>query len=338
MSEHTSPTTHLGPVDATARTPGRSRLRTALAFGTGVAATVAAGVTFATSVAGASVGADESTFVPITPCRLLDTRASADVGERRTPLGAGETLVAQVTGSNGDCSIPADAVGVALNATAVGSTQRSYATFHPADSARPLSSNLNYEPGQPPTPNKVDVRLGAGGDVAIFNAFGSVDVIADVTGYYTSAGLRDLTDEVARMAASAPFVVQGVEPSTDGIGLDPASVLSVELTAPADGTVSASYSTTAITNAPAGADVICGLIADERAQPTGRSTDDGFSQKWERGADGDIANLAGGRAFEVSAGETIRVHVLCDRDGAGSGSVDDTSLIARFDPLPAAAG
>ena len=45
-----------------------------------------------------------TSFVPITPCRLLDTRpGSINVGQRATPLGAGETHSEVATGESGSC-------------------------------------------------------------------------------------------------------------------------------------------------------------------------------------------------------------------------------------------
>ena len=60
----------------------------------------------------AAPGDVDATYVPVESCRLLDTRPASVVGSRSTPLGPGESgaHVQQVTGDNGDCSIPDDAV------------------------------------------------------------------------------------------------------------------------------------------------------------------------------------------------------------------------------------
>ena len=47
-----------------------------------------------------------------------------------------------------------------------------------------MASNLNWVPGAPPTPNKVDVKLSADGWIDLFNLAGQVSVLADVVGYY----------------------------------------------------------------------------------------------------------------------------------------------------------
>jgi hypothetical protein len=126
-----------------------------------------------------------SVFVPITPCRLIDTRPGTDnVGPRNTPLGANDTLLVTVRGTNGNCAIASDATAIVMNTTAVSPTSASYITLFPADAARPLASNLNVIAGQAPVPNLVTVPLSSAGQISIFNLAGSVDIVGDVTGYY----------------------------------------------------------------------------------------------------------------------------------------------------------
>lgn len=71
-----------------------------------------------------------------------------------------------------------------LNVTVTNTTSPSYLTAYPSGAFRPLASDLNWVGGQT-VPNLVVVKLGADGKVAIFNAAGSTDVIADVLGWYT---------------------------------------------------------------------------------------------------------------------------------------------------------
>lgn len=169
----------------------------------GIASLVAAGVLVTSDPLGAS-GGNDSTFVPITPCRLFDTRPGDDnIGPRATPIGPGETFEIQVTGSNGDCVIPSDAAAIAVNATAVRATDTSYATFYPAGANRPLASSLNFAPGAAPTPNSIDVKLSNGGAMAVYNAFGQVHLLGDVTGYYSGQALARIDDEIATKADAA---------------------------------------------------------------------------------------------------------------------------------------
>jgi hypothetical protein len=147
------------------------------------AATVAA-VGLVQSVTAATGSA--SSFVPITPCRLVDTRPGSDhVGTRATPIGANEAVTLAVWGTNGNCTIPNTATGIATNTTAVNPTAGSFLTVYPADAnPRPTASNLNFVAGSPPTPNQVTVGLSAAGAIGVYNLTGTVDVIVDIVGYY----------------------------------------------------------------------------------------------------------------------------------------------------------
>lgn len=146
-----------------------------------------------------------STYVPMVPCRLFDTRPGPDaVGDRLTPLTEEETFTQQVTGTIGNCSLPGDAVSVAINLTAVNGTAASFLTVAPAGEELPLASTLNWVPGSPPLPNQAVVGLSSAGAIDLFNRFGTVDVLGDVVGYNTEADLEDLherLDEVVTLKA-----------------------------------------------------------------------------------------------------------------------------------------
>lgn len=146
----------------------------------------------------AATSTTESTYVSTAGCRLLDTRPGADnVGAKSSALGPGEVIEIQIRGSQGQCTgelaVSDDAVGVALNATAVGATTQTNLRFFPADlDSVPLVSNLNPAPDAPPTPNKVDVQLSPDGAIKVFNANGSVHLVLDVVGHYTATGIDEI--------------------------------------------------------------------------------------------------------------------------------------------------
>ena len=120
-------------------------------------------------------------YNPLTPTRVLDT--GTGTGTPAAALGPGATLDVQFTGRGG---VPSSGVSaVVLNVTVTEPTAHSHLTAFPAGETRPLASNLNFVPGQT-VPNVVVAKLGAGGKVSLFNAAGSVRVIADVAGWYSS--------------------------------------------------------------------------------------------------------------------------------------------------------
>ena len=162
--------------------------------------------------------------MPITPCRLLDTRPGADnVGPRSTPIGAGEEYVVQARGVQGDCDLPAGASGIVTNVTAVGASSKTNVRLYPAGAATPTTSNLNPSPGERPTPNAVTTDLDAAGEFAIFNSRGTVDLFVDVVGYYEDHNHDDRYEVVPDQ-----FVISPAEfnPTQDGIVVDRGSTLS----------------------------------------------------------------------------------------------------------------
>lgn len=152
------------------------------AIGAAVAVSLGAGgVAFVANAAGGT----PSSFVPIVPCRLMDTRPAPNtVGPRVTPIGPDESYAVTVRGASGECNIPNQAVAVSLNVTAVGPTAGGFLTVYPSDAAVPNASNLNFRAAQGATPNAVNSALSADGRVSFFNKNGSVHVIADIVGYF----------------------------------------------------------------------------------------------------------------------------------------------------------
>ena len=146
-------------------------------------ATNAAG-TSSSSVASAAVTPGVSggaRFNPITPVRILDTRTTNTPSGVAGRVAQGGSLNLQITGANG---IPNDATAVVMNVTAVSPNVAGYVTVYPNGVSRPEASNLNFVPGDT-VPNLVTVGIGTSGQVNLFNANGTVDLIADVVGYYS---------------------------------------------------------------------------------------------------------------------------------------------------------
>ena len=119
-----------------------------------------------------------SAYTTQSPNRILDTRIS------HTTLGAGGSLNLTVAG--GSTGVPASAIGVVLNVTVTNTSASSLLTVWPAGQARPITSNLNWVAGET-RPNLVNVPVGAGGQVSIYNAKGLADVVVDEEGYFAAA-------------------------------------------------------------------------------------------------------------------------------------------------------
>lgn len=115
------------------------------------------------------------------PGRLLDTRASSLVGYTGSKPRAGDIVPLHVTGA-GTTNIPAEASAVVLNVTVTSADTDGYVTVWPCGTTRPDASNLNFVRGQT-VPNLTIVGVGVGRSVC-FYTLSSVDLIADVSGYF----------------------------------------------------------------------------------------------------------------------------------------------------------
>lgn len=117
-------------------------------------------------------------FFPITPIRAMDTRNGTGVSQARVTQGGAIDLA--IRGANG---IPNGAAAIVMNTTAVSPTGASYLTVWPTGVARPLAASLNYFAGDV-RPNLVQVGIGSNGSVSLYNNAGTVDLVADLTGYF----------------------------------------------------------------------------------------------------------------------------------------------------------
>lgn len=125
-----------------------------------------------------------STFKPVDPVRLLDTRNGTGTGGVQTKVPAGGSIELKVTDVGG---VPATgATAVVLNMTTTQATgPESFLTVYPSGDSQPNVSNLNFNAGSPTT-NAVVVRIGTGGKVVIYNNLGSTDVVADLNGWFAA--------------------------------------------------------------------------------------------------------------------------------------------------------
>ncbi len=134
-------------------------------------------------------------FVPVTPCRIADTRGVPPfTGSYAGPqLAANAIRTFGVVGAPTCTGIPANAPAFSLNFTVIGSAggyQNAFLTVWPAGDAQPTVSTLNFDGGQLKA-NAAIVPAGTGGGVSVFvNA--AAHLIIDINGYFiNSAG--DLT-------------------------------------------------------------------------------------------------------------------------------------------------
>src|SRR5207302_5129850 len=147
-------------------------------------------------------------YQPIRQTRILDTRTG--MGGRMRPLQNGESWALQVAGQ---ANVPADAVAVVLNVTVTNTTSAGFLTVYPDGVGRPNASNLNWSAGET-IPNLVEVKLGSGGMVDLYNFQGQADVVVDVEGWV--AAPRPVTETAGLYAPLAPARLLDTRDGTGG--------------------------------------------------------------------------------------------------------------------------
>ncbi|MET9622784.1 FlgD immunoglobulin-like domain containing protein [Streptomyces sp. NPDC006464] len=122
-----------------------------------------------------------SRYRPLTPRRLLGTRSG--VGAPKAKLGSEKRLSLQVAGVGG---VPADgATSVVLNVTATNPTAAGHISVVPHTGEATRASQVNYAAGQTAS-NLVVVPIVNGKVDLVTHTGGTVDLVADVAGYYTA--------------------------------------------------------------------------------------------------------------------------------------------------------
>jgi hypothetical protein len=261
----------------------------------------------------------------------MDTRpAPLTVGTRATPLGPAETHTIAVIAVSGNCNVPVDATGVVMNVTAVDPTQPSFLTVFPGGVARPLASNLNFVAGQAPTPNAVTVDVPASGQVSFYNHEGTVNVVADIVGYYVDHTHDDRYYTEAEVDALVDALV-GVVGYAGGNQVEALTTTdtvyrTVTINPPSAGTVivnSSGYIWHTDTN---------GFVA-RCAITTGSGLDTSALQYVESpsGTIGQSEVIAGTRGFDVTQRGPLTVNLVCDVN-SGQANLSDTWLSAIFVP------
>ncbi|BDC52118.1 hypothetical protein F183_A44330 [Bryobacterales bacterium F-183] len=124
-----------------------------------------------------------SQFVPVNPCRLVDTRNAAGPygGPILTRLGTRTFDL-----KSHPCLAGADPLAYSLNVTVVPVGPMGYLTVWPAGTAQPVVSTLNSLDGR----IKANAAIVAGGVNRAISVFATDDVhvIIDVTGYFAASG------------------------------------------------------------------------------------------------------------------------------------------------------
>ena len=150
----------------------------------------AAAPAFAPAVTAPTV--QETVYVPIVPCRIVDTRNGTGVGH--TPLGNGATRAYYVGGTtnflgqggtSGGCGIPIGASAITATITAITPSNPGFMRAWPVGSAAPNATVLSYQKFSIGTGTTLSLGTGAQ-SLNVKNFGGPSGLVIDVSGYYVT--------------------------------------------------------------------------------------------------------------------------------------------------------
>ena len=197
-----------------------------------------------------------SSFVPVSPVRVLDTRS--DLGLVAVTDGVAGTL--KVTGSIPTATssgvvnavvVPAGATAVVLNVTAVNPTAGGYVSLRPGDATgAPTVSTLNVTAGGT-FPNGATITVPTtgphAGEIQVwfeaeFTTVGSTELLIDIAGYYelASTGPAGATGPAGPQGETGPAGANGTSTNSqikNICGVDGTSACAVGLQGPGGGIV-----------------------------------------------------------------------------------------------------
>ena len=134
-------------------------------------------------------------FVPITPCRIIDTRVAGGAIAANTTRNFDVTAVSSYSFQGGDASDCGGAgsagsfAAAAINFTVVTPSAAGYITAFPYLTTQPTASTVNYTAGSV-VANFAVVKLdqGASANELSVYSFAQTHLVADIVGYYRNPG------------------------------------------------------------------------------------------------------------------------------------------------------
>jgi alpha-tubulin suppressor-like RCC1 family protein len=131
--------------------------------------------------AGAAPVVGGLSYVPLVPCRAVDTRTAGG------PLGVSGARSFNVAGAASACAVPDAATAVEVSVTAVDPSADGFARLHAAGTPEPTATFLNYSARRGTTnTGTIPVRPVSFTDLTVTNHGGPTDLIVDVQGYFVA--------------------------------------------------------------------------------------------------------------------------------------------------------
>jgi len=132
-------------------------------------------------------------FVPVTPCRIFDTRLAGGPIASNTTRNFDVTAVGNYSGQGGDasnCGVGAAGAfaAAAINFTVVSTVAGGYITAYPLGTTQPLAATVNWTTADEVRGNLAIVKLdqGPAADELSVYAASQTHLVGDIVGYFTN--------------------------------------------------------------------------------------------------------------------------------------------------------
>jgi hypothetical protein len=122
-------------------------------------------------------------YVPVTPCRLLDTRITPN-GPFAGPSISGGTSRNFTIPQSTTCNIPPTAAAYSLNVAVIPSGPLGFLTLWPTGQTQPMAATVSSIDGRVRS-NAAIVPAGTNGAISVF-ASNTTDLVMDINGYFTT--------------------------------------------------------------------------------------------------------------------------------------------------------
>ena len=129
------------------------------------------------------IGLSEATFIPVTPCRVADTRAGSGFTGSFGPPSLAASGGRSIPFTISPCGIPSGALAVSMNVTVTNTLGAGFILAYPTGGSVPQVSTVNYSANQT-VANAAILPLNAFGSANFIAGVSGTDLILDVNGYF----------------------------------------------------------------------------------------------------------------------------------------------------------
>lgn len=171
-------------------------------------------------VASLTPASNTTSFVPIAPCRIADTRHGTGTNGKKLKKNntrnltvAGATGFEQQGGKAGGCGIPATAQAVVLNAVVVSPSKKGSLKIWPTGLAEPSANFFYYGSFTTSGSGVVALPSGAQSGITVKNFTSTTNLELDVTGYYMPQ-MHGLVAPGGAIYSGSPSLLSATNPST----------------------------------------------------------------------------------------------------------------------------